>query len=252
MQSFRNQSVPQADIESQRARAKKVLTILRDALSIRDEDFAASLIAKESGDPFRVLVVTILSQNCTDKASVRAYRDLDKQVGIRVETLASARTRTVARAIRVAGLYKQKAKSIREIAQMLANSKHRALSVDLAGPVDEARISFQELPNVGPKTADVLLSVWGRPTISVDTHVDRVSKRLGFTSPKARYEEVRSSLMRIFPEEDYTSVPVAFMAHGRQYCRALRPLCGICPIVSLCPYPNKSRTITTRSAMRSR
>jgi len=113
----------------------------------------------------------------------------------------------------------------------------------LKGPFNEVRDRLQKLPNVGPKTADVLLSILGRPTISVDTHVDRVSKRLGLAPKKARYEKVRSSLMGAFLGEDYRLVPMYFMAFGRKICRARHPLCPICPIKNLCPYDKKTEPI---------
>jgi len=113
----------------------------------------------------------------------------------------------------------------------------------LEGSFEEVRERLQELPNVGPKTADVLLSILGEPTISVDTHVDRVSKRLGLAPNKRTYETVRASLMRAFLGEQYRVVPMYFMALGRKLCRAQRPLCPNCPINSLCPYDRKTKDV---------
>ncbi len=228
-------------LESERNRAQQVLNILREKLSIRDEDFASLLVAMESKDPFRVLVVTILSQSCTDIAALRAYRNLDRAVAVSVPKLSQAKIRTIEKAIRVAGLHRQKARALKRLSQLLAKQYSGDLRLALDGPVDHVRSALQELPKVGPKTADVLLSVWGRPTISVDTHVDRVSKRLGFAPIKAGYEEVRGALMHLFRDEDYRFVPLYFMAHGRQTCKARGPLCPICPVAKLCPYRNKTR-----------
>ncbi len=221
--------------------AQEILNILRRKLPIREEDFASSLIAKESKDPFRVLVVTILSQNCTDIASIRAYRRLEDQVGVTIPKLSEAKARAIEKAIRVAGLYRQKARALKQIARIVTAKYSGNLALALRGPDEEVRNRLQELPKVGPKTADVLLSIWGRPTISVDTHVDRVSKRFGFASNKAKYDEVRAALMRLFKKEDYYYVPLYFMAHGRQTCKARRPICPTCPVEKLCPYPNKTR-----------
>ncbi len=221
--------------------AQEILNILRRKLPIREEDFASSLIAKESKDPFRVLVVTILSQNCTDIASIRAYRRLEDQVGVTIPKLSEAKARAIEKAIRVAGLHRQKARALKQIARIVTAKYSGNLALALRGPDEEVRNRLQELPKVGPKTADVLLSIWGRPTISVDTHVDRVSKRFGFASNKAKYDEVRAALMRLFKKEDYYYVPLYFMAHGRQTCKARRPICPTCPVEKLCPYPNKTR-----------
>lgn len=228
-------------LESERTRAQQILNILREKLSIRDEDFASLLVARESGDPFRVLVVTILSQSCTDIAAIRAYRNLDQKIGVAVAELSRAKVREVEKAIRVAGLHRQKARALKRLAQIIAERYSGSLSDVLQDPVEKTRSMLVELPKVGPKTADVLLSVWGRPTISVDTHVNRVSKRLGLARTKAKYEEVRAALMGLFKEEDYGSVPLILMAHGRRTCKARKPLCPSCLVERLCPYPKKTK-----------
>jgi endonuclease-3 len=233
-------------LDQERRRAQEILAIFRETLPIRDEDFAASRIAKESHDPFRVLIVTILSQNCTDVAALRAYYDLERIVGVSASNLSRARIQTIKKAIRSAGLYKQKAKAIKQLSMVVQEtySGHFAAAID--GSFEEVRDRLQELPKVGPKTADVRLSIRGRPTISVDTHVDRVSKRLGFAPIKANYEVVRSNLMQVFRQEDYRFIPLYFMALGRKICRAQRPLCPTCPVTRLCPYENKTKSLSTR------
>ena len=201
------------------------------------------LVARESNDAFRVLVVTILSQSCTDIAALRAYRNLDRAIGVTAQGLAQANLRRIQKSIRVAGFHKQKARALRKLGQVIIQQYSGNIESALAGPLDEVRARLQELPKTGPKTADVLLSTWERPTISVDTHVNRVSKRLGLAPPKAKYEEVRAALMSVFKEENYSFVPLLLMAHGRRFCKALRPLCPICPVRSLCPYPKKARDL---------
>jgi len=194
-----------------------------------------------------VLVVTVLSQNCTDIAAIRAYRRLDERVGVAPCSLKKAQTETIRRAIRVAGLYKQKARALRQMAQVISEKYGGKLAELMQGPVEDARIQLQRLPKVGPKTADVLLSVWDRPTVSVDTHVERVAKRLGFAREKARYEEIRLALMQAYRFQDYSRVPLAFMALGRAICKARRPLCPTCPVEGLCPYPYKTKSTRTDS-----
>ncbi len=229
-------------LASERKRAQEILSILRSTLNIRIEDFATLTVAKESHDPFRTLVVTILTQNCTDIAALRGYRNLDQQVGVTVPQLARANVRTIEKAIRVAGLYKQKARGLKKLSQAIIERYEGDVGKALKGLLDEVRVTLQELPRVGPKTTDVILGVWGRPTISVDTHVDRVSKRLGLAPRKAGYDKVRGALMQLFPRKDHRFVPLYFMAHGRKTCKALRPRCPICPVERLCPYPTKTHT----------
>jgi len=228
-------------LKSERDRAQKILNVLRATLVIREKDFATLTVTKEAPDPFRILVVTVLTQNCTDVAALRAFRNLDRAVGVTVPRLSRANVRTIEKAIYVAGLHKQKARGLKQLAKVIAEQYSGNVATALKGSVEEVRVALQELPRVGPKTADVLLGVLGRPTISVDTHVDRVSKRLGFAPSKAGYEKVRTSLMQLFREKDARFVPLYMMAHGRQTCRARRPLCPTCPIENLCPYPNKKK-----------
>ncbi|HZD13370.1 MAG TPA: hypothetical protein VE177_07630, partial [Candidatus Binatus sp.] len=107
---------------------------------------------------------------------------------------------------------------------------------------DEARNTLMSLPQVGPKTADVLLvTVTGKPTIPVDTHVDRVSRRLGLAPLKGGYERVRESLQKLYKPSQYHRVHLLLIAHGRTYCTARRPKCPICPVNLVCPYPYKTR-----------
>jgi len=227
-------------VDSERIRAKRILEILKQNVSVHDEDFATLVVARETSDPFRVLVVTIFSQSCTDIAALRAYRTLDRQVGVTPQSLSRTKTQDIAKAIRVAGLYKQKSRALKKLAQISLKHHSRTLDGILRYPVDQARFLLQELPNVGPKTADVLLSVWGRSTISVDTQVNRVSKRLGLAPQKAKYEEVRTALMHLYKPEDYHSIPLLFMAHGRKTCRSPRPRCSSCPDERLCPFIQKN------------
>jgi endonuclease-3 len=149
----------------------------------------------------------------------------------------------IQRAIKVAGLHKQKARALRDLARQVAQEYAGHLTLILHGPDEVVRTNLQVLPKVGPKTADVLLNILGKPTISVDTHVNRVSKRLGLAPPKAKYEDIRAALMRLFSPREYPIVPLLFMAHGRKTCKARRPLCPICPVRTICPYSNKTRPL---------
>jgi len=225
---------------AEKKRAISVLKILQSSIPIQARDFASILVNEESHDPFRVLVVTILSQSCTDIAAIKAYRTLEKQVGITPRSLSQAEVNKISNSIRVAGLQRQKSRALKQLARIILQNYSGDISPILRKPAEEAREELQNFPKVGPKTADVLLSVWGSATISVDTHVERVSKRLGFTPSKAKYAKIRSDLLRLFEVEDYGKIPLLFMAHGRRYCKAIRPLCSTCPIRGFCPYPARA------------
>lgn len=103
-------------------------------------------------------------------------------------------------------------------------------------PIEEARKTLMELPGVGPKTADVVLLFSGnQSTIPVDTHVNRVSKRLGLAPAGGGYEEVRLSLQSLFKPDDYLAVHLLLIAHGRTHCKAIKPHCTTCPVNIYCP-----------------
>jgi endonuclease-3 len=227
---------------SERKRAGKILQILQSKLQIHTGDFASVIVNEESHDPFRVLVVTILSQSCTDIAAIKAYRALDERIGVTPRKLVQAQTREISEAIRIAGLHRQKSKALRQLAQLVSREYSDDISQILQKPIEDARKELQNFPKVGPKTADVLLSIWKKPTISVDTHVERVSKRLELTPSKAKYARIRSDLMQLFQVDDYGRIPLLFMAHGRRYCKARRPLCPVCPVKRLCSYWRNSGT----------
>jgi endonuclease-3 len=181
-------------------------------------------------------VTTILSQNTADCNTARAFEALSKQFEISPEVLAQADLSQIEAAIRVAGLYKNKARAIEEAARILLEKYQGTLQTILSLPINEARKALMQFPGVGPKTADVvLLFSSNQPTIPVDTHVNRVSKRLGFAAPNANYEAVRQALQSLYDPHDYLNVHLLLIAHGRRYCRAQHPLCDDCPINTCCP-----------------
>ncbi len=181
-------------------------------------------------------MTTILSQNTADRNTARAFEALSKKFEISPEALAQANLHQIEEAIRVAGLYKNKAKAIKQAATIVLQKYNGNLQAILALPFEEARNTLLQFPGVGPKTADVvLLFSANQPTIPVDTHVNRVSKRLGFAPANADYEAVRDALQSIYNPRDYLSVHLLLIAHGRRYCKALHPLCNDCPINNYCP-----------------
>ena len=214
-------------------RAAKVLRILKQMLALPDW-------TKSRRYPFETLVVTVISQNTTDRNTASAFENLSKWFEITPESLAQAPLSRIESLIRTAGLYKAKAKTIQRAASCIIEKYHGSLQSILSLPVEQARKTFMDFPGVGPKTADVVLLFSAKqPTIPVDTHVNRVAKRLGFAPEKADYETIRGCLMGLFDPVDYLSVHLLFIAHGRKTCKALRPLCKQCPVSALCPSNGK-------------
>ena len=191
---------------------------------------------KEKLDPFETLVETIISQNTADRNTARAFEALSKRFEIKPEVLAEAQTSEIEQCLKVAGLYKNKAKSIKQVSKIILEEFHGTLEPILSLPFEDARKTLLQFPSVGPKTADVvLLFAAKQPTIPVDTHVNRVAKRLGFAPENADYEIVRKSLQSLYNPRDYLAVHLLLIAHGRKFCKARRPQCSECPLNMHCP-----------------
>jgi endonuclease-3 len=210
-------------------RAATVLQILR-------QTYAMPKWTEAKRDPFETLIVTVISQNTADRNTMRAFEHLSKRFEIKPEVLTKAEISQIEEALKTAGLYRNKAKTIKQVSQIILEKFHGTLQPILALPLEEARKTLIQMPGIGPKTADVVLLFSIRqPTIPVDTHVNRVSKRLGFAPANGDYEAVRTSLQSLYNPRDYLAVHVLLIAHGRRYCKARRPLCKQCPVNMHCP-----------------
>jgi len=209
--------------------AATILQILQDILAVPK-------LVKPKNDPFETLVVTIISQNTADRNTARAFENLSKQFEVTPQALSQAEISKIEACLHVGGLYKSKAKTIQTVSKIILEKFQGSLKPILSLPLEEARKTLMELPGVGPKTADVvLLFSANQPTIPVDTHVNRVSKRLGLAPAKGGYEEVRLSLQSLFDPKDNLAVHLLLIAHGRKYCKARKPLCPECPVNTYCP-----------------
>ena len=210
-------------------RASAVLAILR-------RTFTLPKWTEAKRNPFETLIVTIISQNTADRNTARAFERLSNRFEIKPEVLANAETSQIEESLKTAGLYRNKAKTIKQVSRIILEKFHGSLQPILSLPLEEARNTLIALPGIGPKTADVVLLFSTRqPTIPVDTHVNRVTKRLGFAPANGDYEAVRTSLQSLYHPPDYLAVHVLLIAHGRRYCKARRPLCRQCPVNLHCP-----------------
>jgi len=210
-------------------RALEILQLLR-------ETFKMPSWARSRRDPFRTLIVTIISQNTADRNTSRAFENLSKRFKITPEALSKARTDEIELCLRVAGLYRNKARAIKQVSQTIIENLGGHINLLLSRSFEQARRNLLDLPGVGPKTADVVLLFTGaHKTIPVDTHVKRVSRRLELAPEKGGYETVRGSLQSLYSTKDYLAVHVLLIAHGRMYCKARKPLCRECPVNAQCP-----------------
>ncbi|HUK50502.1 MAG TPA: endonuclease III [Terriglobales bacterium] len=190
----------------------------------------------KAGSPFETLVGTILSQNTNDRNSEAAMRRLRKRYRITPKVLARARLNDLIRCIKSAGLYTLKGPRIIQVAQIIQEQYGGRLSPLLNLPYGEAKEKLMNLPGVGPKTADILLAfVAKNPIIPVDTHISRVTKRLGIAKQNANYEQTRVPLENLIPPSKRVRVHLSIIAFGREICRAPRPRCPICPVNKWCP-----------------
>jgi endonuclease III len=177
--------------------------------------------------PFQLLIATILSAQCTDKQVNQVTPILFLQLSS-PQDFAEADVETIEKLIRSTGFYHNKAKNIRLCSEMLVNRFH--------GMVPDTLEDLIQLAGVGRKTANVVLgAAFGKPGIVVDTHVARISGRLGLT--RNQYpEKIEMDLMVLIPRKSWNEFCLRLIYFGRTICKARKPVCVSCPLLHLCPY----------------
>ena len=177
-------------------------------------------------NPFELVIAVLLSAQCTDvlvnkvtKELFQKYKTPEDYLNVSLEELQQD--------IRSIGLFRNKAKNIQNLCKMLIE--------EYEGTVPNTRDELIEFPGVGRKTANVVVSVaYGVPAIAVDTHVERVSKRLGFCRWKDTVLEVEQTLMKKVPIEEWSVTHHRMIFFGRYHCKAQNPQCPTCPLLDLC------------------
>lgn len=179
-----------------------------------------------SRDPFRVLIATVLSQRTRDEVTDRASERLFKKYGD-CRALACADTGDIEELIHDVGFYHTKAPRIKEIARIIDN--------DLKGKVPSDIESLLLLPGVGRKTANcVLVYGFGMDAVAVDTHVHRISNRLGLVETGTP-EKTETELRRVLPKRHWKHINELLVRFGQDICRPVGPKCPLCPVSDLCP-----------------
>ena len=196
-----------------------------------------------SEDPFKNLIITVLSQNTSEANCLRAYRGLTAKFKITPETLAYSKEEEIKKAIRSGGLYNVKARRIKEISRVVLEKFGGDLASILSLPKEEAKKRLMELPGIGNKTADVLLTdrYSYREVIPIDTHLDRIAKRIGLAKPDAKYDEVQKAVMDFIPRERRDRAAGLVWLLAKHTCRAQNPKCYECPIATICKYEEKTK-----------
>lgn len=187
-------------------------------------------------DAISEVVFTILSQHTSDRNSERAFARLMERFET-FEELADGDVLVIEECISIGGLAKIKAPRIKQVLNLIIE---RCGNLDLSFlremPLAEAKKWLKELPGVGPKTAGIILCFsLGMPAMAVDTHIERVVKRLGLVGPKTTVEKAQDMLEEMVEDHQVYPLHVALITHGRQVCKAPRPLCPKCVLGEKCP-----------------
>ena len=174
--------------------------------------------------PFQHLVFTVLSSRTRDEKTVEACKRLFS-VADTPDKLAKLSEKEIEELIRGVGFYRVKARNLKKLAEQIVK----------LGKVPESYEELIKLPGVGRKTANVVLaSAFGKQSIGVDTHVHRISNRLGLVSTE-KPEETERELKKLFPEELWKNVNRAMVGFGQTVCKPQKPKCGECPFKDWCP-----------------
>ena len=177
-------------------------------------------------NPFELLIAVVLSAQCTDKLVNKVTADLFKKYKTPEDYIAVP-LEELQQDIRSIGLYRTKAKNIQKLCHVLIDEH--------GGMVPETKEELMKLAGVGRKTANVVASIaFNEPAIAVDTHVERVSKRLGICRWKDSVLEVEETLMRKIPREEWSETHHRLIFFGRYHCKARNPNCPECPLLDLC------------------
>jgi endonuclease III len=209
--------------ESKKARLGRAEQIY----GLLQEEYPAAECELDFDDPFQLAVATILSAQTTDERVNMVTPELFRRYPD-ASRLAAARQEDVEEVIRTTGFFRNKAKNIIGFA--------RAVVADHGGEVPRSMTELSALPGVGRKTANVILgNAFGIDEgVVVDTHVRRLSQRLGFTREEDP-EKIEPELMALFPRERWTMLSHLLIWHGRRVCDARRPRCEACVVSHLCP-----------------
>jgi len=195
-------------------------------LEVMDEMFPDAHCELVHDNPFELTIATLLSAQCTDvlvnkvtKTLFQKYKTPEDYLAVPLEELQND--------IRSIGLYRNKAKNIQLLCEKLLT--------EFNGEIPQSREQLVTLPGVGRKTANVVLSVaFNIPALAVDTHVERVSKRLGLCRLKDTVLEVEETIMKKTPKDNWSKTHHQLIFFGRYHCKAQNPQCHICPLLDDC------------------
>ena len=206
----------------------KTNLVVDNLIRFLKERYGRDIIIKplNNHEVFKLLIETILSQRTRDENTERAAKNLFSKADT-PEKILKLKKVELEKLIRISGSYRQKAKRIKAVSKIILE-KYK-------GKVPKTREELMNLPGVGHKTADVVLMYGhGIPSIAIDTHCNRIPKRIGLVDEKANVEEVKRTLESLIPKKDWHIVNMGLVQFGREICRPIKPRCEICPMSRFC------------------
>lgn len=204
-------------------------------LEYLDELFPDARCELEYKKDYELLIATVLSAQCTDKRVNMVTKELFSKYDI--FDLATLSLKEIEHIIRPVGTYTRKALYVKTIAESLVR--------DYAGIVPNNREYLESLPGVGRKTCNVVLSnIYDVPAIAVDTHVERVSKRLSLAKDSDNVNVVEKKLMKYFPKNKWSRLHHQLVLFGRYQCKSISPICENCKLQENCKYYKKKKIDT--------
>lgn len=199
---------------------------IRYCLDTMEEMFPDAEGELVHANAFELLIAVVLSAQCTDKLVNKVTADLFQKYK-KPEDYIAVPLEELQQDIRSIGLFRTKAKNIQKLSTVVIEEH--------GGEVPRTKEELMQLAGVGRKTANVVASIaFGEPAIAVDTHVERVSKRLGISRWKDSVLEVEETLMRKIPREEWSVTHHRLIFFGRYHCKARNPGCPECPLLELC------------------
>jgi endonuclease-3 len=195
-----------------------------------------------SSDPFKHIIITVLSQNTSEANCLRAYKGLAAKFEITPEALTRADEEEIKVAIMSGGLYNVKSKRIKELSKAVLDKFGGDVASILSLSKKEAKEKLMELPGIGNKTADVLLTdrYTYKEIIPIDTHYERLAKRLGLVKQDANYDEIQKALIDFIPKEGRDRTAGLLWLLAKHTCKARNPKCDECLLNPHCFYEKES------------
>ena len=206
--------------EMTRARSNRILSLLSEFYGETTPDLSF-------GNIYELTIAVVLSAQTTDR-QVNGVTKLLFEKYPDFKSLGNAKYSDVEKIVRSTGFFRTKTKNIIALSQMVCSK--------FAGMLPDNIDSLMELPGVGRKSANVIISIgYGKPGLAVDTHVLRISNRLGYAASKSP-DETEKVLCSIIKPSDWKKTHLLFIRHGRVTCKARSPECGVCPVAKQCSY----------------